>query len=600
MRLLSSFTFAQLLCFATALNTGTVLNSDIDTFVADVLRDWNSPAGVAVAVVRQDGKGGWVVETKGYGNRQGGWYQATGLLISNKSLPTPVTWTTKVASIIPEWGLMDPIASSGSSILDLMSHRTGMSSSRCLAGIFRHPSRHCNTSTLTVWEVLLIGSSYFQIKRMKYLKPSAEFRSKFQYNNLMYAVLSYLPTVLHPSKPSLAQYVQENIFEPLGMNSTTYSFQRANATNRLADAFGREGDPTTNPLLPGGSHAMPFWLQVGDNLKGGSNFASGPGGVISSINDIAIWLQMLIGNGLNPATNATVIPATVLQTVTTGITVWPFTEDYPEFSAGTYGGGQYKSNYRGHDFIEHGGDVQGFHSTFTRFPFEGAGVAILSNDDLFHVRDIIRYQQVAVGTALVRASLVSTHRPANATPPTGGFASLVGNYSNPGYTSFELCQLVPPPSSASHACSTLTQTLNSTFPTLIDNTVPTLAFTWDRVASQYMKLTHFQGNVFNLTGWTGMPTRNASSPIWAYDAGFSSTNVEFGVDTANGTSGFGFVGGVWGAQDSPDPQGKTAEERAEVWFTKAAPAKGVSKYVAAPSHHVVSVGVSKYSGHREA
>jgi hypothetical protein len=89
----------------------------------------------------------------------------------------------------------------------------------------------------------------------------------------MYAVLSYLPTVLHPSKPSLAQYVQENIFEPLGMNSTTYSFQRANATNRLADAFGREGDPTTNPLLPGGSHAMPFWLQVGDNLKGGSNCA---------------------------------------------------------------------------------------------------------------------------------------------------------------------------------------------------------------------------------------------------------------------------------------------------------------------------------------
>jgi hypothetical protein len=36
---------------------------------------------------------------------------------------------------------------------------------------------------------------------------------------------------------------------------------------------------------------------------------------------------MLIGNGLNPATNATVIPATVLQTVTTGITVWPFTEE---------------------------------------------------------------------------------------------------------------------------------------------------------------------------------------------------------------------------------------------------------------------------------
>jgi CubicO group peptidase (beta-lactamase class C family) len=115
----------------------------------------------------------------------------------------------------------------------------------------------------------------------------------------MYAVLSYLPTVLLPSKPSFAQYVQENIFNPLGMNSTTYSFQIANATNRLADAFGREGDPTTNPLVHGATHPMPFWLQVGgdggncafssfllDRLFNLRSVASGPGGVISSIRDV--------------------------------------------------------------------------------------------------------------------------------------------------------------------------------------------------------------------------------------------------------------------------------------------------------------------------
>lgn len=116
---------------------------------------------------------------------------------------------------------------------------------------------------------------------------------------------------------------------------------------------------------------------------------------------------------------------------------------------------------------------------------------------------VSRYQEVAVGTALVRASLVSTLRSANATPPTGGFSSLVGNYSNPGYTEVELCLIVPPPSSASKACKTLAQTLNSTFPSHIDPTVPTLAFTWDRLAAKYMKLAHFDGNVFNLTGWSG-------------------------------------------------------------------------------------------------
>ncbi|KAJ7629968.1 beta-lactamase/transpeptidase-like protein [Mycena polygramma] len=577
MRLLSSFAFAPLLCFTTALNTGTVLTSDIDSFVNNVLSDWNSPAGISVAVVRQDGKGGWVVETKGYGNAKADGTKvdtntlfsigsesklfdilSTGLLISNKSLSTPISWNTKVASIIPDWQLMDPVASAGSEIQDLMSHRTGMP---------RHDVSLSISDTLPAI-----------IKRIRYMKPSAEFRQKFQYSNLMYAVLSYLPTVLLPSKPSLAQYADENIFKPLGMNSTTYSFEIANATNRLADAFAREGDPTTNPLVAT-THAIPFWLQVGGT---DGNFASGPGGVISSITDVAVWLQMLLSNGLNPATNATVIPPAVLETVTTGVTVWPFTEDFPEFSAGTYGGGQYKSNYRGHDLIEHGGDVQGFHAMFTRFPFEGAAVAVLCNDDLMYIRDIIRYrvmdelfqldpvdfntryQQIAVGTAAVRASLVSTQRPANATPPTGGFSALVGNYSNAGYTSVELCLLVPPPSSASDACKTLSATLNSTFPDHIDYTVPTLAFTWNQVASQYMKLAHFNGNIFNLTGWTGMPTGNASSPVWAYDSGFSSTHVEFDA------SGFGFEDGVWGAQDAPDPQGTTAEDRAEVWFAKAA------------------------------
>ncbi|KAJ7160945.1 beta-lactamase/transpeptidase-like protein, partial [Mycena filopes] len=556
MRLLlpSSLVFAQFFSFTTALNTGTILTPEIDDFIAKTLAEWNSPAGVSVAVVRQDGKGGWLVEAKGYGTAKADGTNvttdtlfsigsesklfdiaATGLLISNQTLPKPVTWNTKLASIIPEWGLMDPVASAGASIMDLMSHRTGLP---------RHDVSLGFSDTLPA-----------VISRLKYLKPSAEFRQVFQYNNLMYAVLSYLPTVLHPSKPSLAAYVQENIFDALGMNSTTYSFSRANATGKLADSFGREGDPTTNPLIPGKTHAMPFWLQT-------------------------IWLKTLILNGVNPATNKTVIPASVLQTVTSGITVWPFTEKFPELSVSTYGGGQYQSNYRGHDLIEHGGDVQGFHSMITRFPYEGAGVAILINDDLFYPREIIRYrlmdelfglepvdwntryQQTAVGTAAVRASLVNTSRAADAAPPTGGFDSLVGNYSNAGYTDFELCLIVPAPSSASAACNDLAATLNSTFPETVDPNVPMLAFTWDRVAAKYMKLAHFKENVFNLTGWVPMPTGNASSPVWAYDAGFSSTVVQFG-DGTNGTSGFGFFGGVWGAASGlPDPKGNTTEDTA--------------------------------------
>jgi len=44
-----------------------VLSEETDAFINQVLVDFNSPGGVAVAVVRKDDKGAWSVETKGYG-----------------------------------------------------------------------------------------------------------------------------------------------------------------------------------------------------------------------------------------------------------------------------------------------------------------------------------------------------------------------------------------------------------------------------------------------------------------------------------------------------------------------------------------------------
>lgn len=91
----------------------------------------------------------------------------------------------------------------------------------------------------------------------------------------------------------------------------------------------------------------------------------------------ARWLQMLLADGRNPDTNATIIPPAVLDTLATGFSVWAgnscvlciifllplFTEqecmhtacsdsgqfpDAPELSPATYSGGQSQMAYRGH------------------------------------------------------------------------------------------------------------------------------------------------------------------------------------------------------------------------------------------------------------
>lgn len=56
---------------ASAQSPDSVLNDDFTAFIDQLLTDWNSPGGVAVAVVRQTEQGTWNVETKGYGVAKG-------------------------------------------------------------------------------------------------------------------------------------------------------------------------------------------------------------------------------------------------------------------------------------------------------------------------------------------------------------------------------------------------------------------------------------------------------------------------------------------------------------------------------------------------
>lgn len=104
-----------------------------------------------------------------------------------------------------------------------------------------------------------------KIKKLKFHGPSAEFREVWQYNNNMYTLLSYLPSLLLKPRISFARYVKEHIFDPLGMNSTTYSYDISNSTGQLADGMIRQStNISENPFGPGTVRSFPFnWLQKG-------------------------------------------------------------------------------------------------------------------------------------------------------------------------------------------------------------------------------------------------------------------------------------------------------------------------------------------------
>ncbi|KAJ3933342.1 MAG: beta-lactamase/transpeptidase-like protein [Lentinula lateritia] len=580
----------------TTTTTKDILTLQIDEFIEKTIADWNSAGGVGIAVVKKNEDGSWNVETKGYGiakvdgskvtedtlfsigsNSKLFDVTATGLLVSNESLSPRISWNTKIASIIPEWELSDPVASTESTIIDLMSHRTGLP---------RHDIAYHETQ-----------SAQSLISKLKYLRPSAEFRYVWQYNNIMYTVLSHIPDVL--LHVPFTQYVRKHIFTPLGLNATTYSGSIAEETGNLANGFGRDGVNKSEDVLGAGTpRAMPFW-----NYYGGDdgNIISGAGGVISSAKDVATWLQVLLLQGKNPVTNEQVIPSSVIEKVATGVTLMTSTPPFPEYAPVVYGGGQMRSSYRGHSA------TPGFHTQITRFPFSNIGVAVMTNDDAYGAvfMEIIKWRIVdeAFGLEPVdwnsRAKQVVADayaeriqklrpRPRNPTMPFVPFASLAGTYVHPAYGTLELCavpSLNLPISQSTPNCKTLINELSLKLPGTLNTSesVPTFFASMDSAWLSHVRLQHFDGNLFNVSGFQSLPIISSDSArmgesqeqrYWAYDATDNAPiTIEFApnsdVVSSDGVSGFGVTGGFWGAGEGVEgPVGENAQERAEVWFDR--------------------------------
>ncbi|KAL4262563.1 Beta-lactamase-related domain-containing protein [Pleurotus pulmonarius] len=571
---------SQVFAQYTETNDPLVVTPAIDTFINSILTDWGVPGGLSIAVVKKTGESSWNVETKGYGNAKSDKSHvtsntlfniasnsklftalSTGILIADPVIQPPISWNTKVASIVPEWSLSDPVASKSTNLIDLISHRVGMP---------RHDYAYHATDKLSD-----------HIKKYRHLKPSAELREAFQYNNNMYALLSYLPTVLLPSSPNLARYVKAKIFDPLDMSATTYSYQIALQSGNLAEGFARQG--MKSALDPGTPRALPYW---DSHSTEDGDLIAGAGGIISNAVDMAKWLQTLLLNGKNPKTGSVVIPADAIQTVSTGHivdTTVPYGQ-VPLLTPAVYGGGQTIRNYKGHVIMEHGGSVSGFNSMVARLPFDGLGIAVLTNDDA-----IGGYMSFAIVSRLVDEALgiqpeewktsfesfiSAGHsaapqplpRPSNATDPKDGFKDLAGVYEDKGYGRLELC-LLPPPPVVSSACRDVVANVTLVLPGSVDPNVPTFIARWNKQYSTYLRFTHVDGNTFNVASLNPFPTGNASEPWW-FMTNNVGTTAEFGRDEDR--RGFGLFGGFWGAGAGvPSPSTGNLVQRSEVWFNKA-------------------------------
>jgi CubicO group peptidase (beta-lactamase class C family) len=160
---------------------------------------------------------------------------------------------------------------------------------------------------------------------------------KWNYSNSGYVLLGYLIEKI--SQQSYSQFVQENIFNPLGMKDSGYDSNTAIIVHRASGYA--PGDKGINNA---GYIDMSIPLSAG--------------GLYSTTEDLLRWEQGLMGGKL--------LSAASLQKMTT-----PFKSDY------AFGLAVHTTN--GHKVIEHNGGIEGFNTALAYYPEDKLTVVVLAN-----------------------------------------------------------------------------------------------------------------------------------------------------------------------------------------------------------------------------
>ena len=333
---------------------------DFDRLVRQGMRIWNVP-GMAVGIVR----GNRIIHAKGYGLRD----VKRGLPVTEKTRfgigsctkaftaaalgmlvdEGKIDWDTPVRHYLPSFHLCDPVATERATPRDLLTHRTGL------------PAHNFAWVTSTATRSQMV-------ERLRYLQPSADFRARFEYNNLMYMVAGFL--IEHVTGKRWEQFLAERIFRPMGMDGTFCFHAGMQDAEDLAISYDK---PATR--------IRPWKRGPGIDVFSYEGPVGPAGAICSNILDMCKWLQLQM-NGGRLGKRTLISRQSLTQTHTPQI-VCP--ADLPATVAGSdvldasYGMGWDIQPYRGHRMLYHTGWVASYNTTVSFLPAENLGVVALTN-----------------------------------------------------------------------------------------------------------------------------------------------------------------------------------------------------------------------------
>lgn len=358
--------FAALSATSVAQNpapTNVISSAQIDELVERAMKTFNVP-GISVAVVKDD----QVVHSRGYGvrslqsnlpmtaetlvgiasNSKAFTAAALAILVDEKKL----RWDTRVTSVIPEFKLYNPYVTDEFTVMDLMTHRSGLGLGA--GDLMFFP----DGSDFTIQDV---------IHNLRYLKQASSFRSKYDYDNNLYIVAGEV--IKRISGLSWEEFIEQKIMRPLNMNASAASITRL-----------KNNENMVHPHVPvnGKLQVVPFRPNEVINAAGG---------IFSNVVDMSKWMRMQLKHGAYPSAepgkeqrlfseyvqHEMWSPQTVLQT---GTNTGPYNTHFA-----SYGIGWFLSDVRGYKQVTHTGGLLGMVTQVTLIPEINLGIVVLTNQE---------------------------------------------------------------------------------------------------------------------------------------------------------------------------------------------------------------------------
>ena len=240
--------------------------------------------------------------------------------------------TDSPKKVLPYFKLRDPEADAKITIIDLLSHRSGL-----------------DRTDLSMVSGQLSREELIRVAGLA--KPTAKLGERFLYQNVMFAAAGEI--VARAQGTTWDAFIKERIFKPLGMkdSNTTVAETLKSKDYALGYTYNEETKETKNVPMREIRPAAPA------------------GAINSSAREMAQWLRLMLGGGVFEGKR-------LVSEKNFKELVEPHNKITDKLS---YGLGWFLREWNGHKVVEHGGNIDGFNATVAMMPDQHLGFALLTN-----------------------------------------------------------------------------------------------------------------------------------------------------------------------------------------------------------------------------